>query len=179
MILSFNLRTRCATASRRGSGEAADGLACVERAVLPAARDVRLRVPLPPAREDALREDALREDALRGDALREDALREDALREDPLREDVPPEDEPLLVVRRDPPLRDDEPDDDLEPLLLDPPLPEPLLLACGNFSSLTWDAISGHTTCCSYADVTPTRLPTRSAYSQVVAFAIATPAPCW
>ena len=128
MMRSFNLRTRCATASRRASGEAALPRLCVERAPVPVARD-RLCVLLPLARvpRDAVEprgDDAppveRREPPVRADEL--DADLEPALREPPLRE--PPLPEPVFF---EPPLP--------EPLLLEPPLPEPLLLGWGNFSS--------------------------------------------
>jgi hypothetical protein len=127
MIRSLSLRTRCATASSRASGDPDAGLLCVEREavpdarddVLPDAREERLGVPLPPER-------APREaDELRADELRADALRDDELR------DVVPLDEPLAVERLVPPLREDELEAGFEPPLLELPLLEPLLLAWG------------------------------------------------
>lgn len=127
MIRSLSLRTRCATASSRASGEPDAGLLCVDREavpddrddVLPAARVERLLVALPP---DRVPRDA--------DELRADELRADELRDDVLRDAVPP-DEPLAVERLVPPLREDELEAGFEPPLLELPLLEPLLLAWG------------------------------------------------
>jgi hypothetical protein len=126
MIRSFSLRTRCATASSRASGEPDAGLACVEREAAPDARGVRLDAA-PPERDPAPPERVPRE----ADELREVELRADELREDALREDDEPLDDPLAVERLVPPLRADELDDGFAPPLREPPLLEPLLLAWG------------------------------------------------
>jgi hypothetical protein len=127
MIRSLSLRTRCATASSRASGEPDAGLLCVDREAvpddrvdaLPAVREERLLVAVPPER--------VPRDA---DELRADELRADELRDDVLRDAVPP-DEPLAVERFVPPLREDELEAGFEPPLLELPLLEPLLLAWG------------------------------------------------
>jgi hypothetical protein len=122
MIRSLSLRTRCATASSRASGEPDAARLCVEREAVPDARDdvppdarvERLWVALPPERVPR-----------EADELRADELRDEELR------DVVPLDDPLAAARLVPPLREDELEAGFEPPLLELPLLEPLLLAWG------------------------------------------------
>jgi hypothetical protein len=163
MIRSLSFRTRCATASSRASGEPAAGFACVALAVVPEDRGARLFAAVP---LDRLPRDA--DDARDAVDPREavDPRDADELRGDELRGG---DDDPLPLERRDPPLRDDELEEDFEPLLL----------AWGNFSSLTWVCNQQAHYLLPPSVWDACRASEEVACSQLLGFGVASGAPCW